>query len=300
MAASKGFFLRKKKELKADYLAIVDLGIPDPYTPAITLGTRGMVSLEVTCEGSSIDLHSGSHGGIVFNPLHALVEVLAKLRDSKTGKILIPGYYDQVEELSEAEKSVLSFNFDPIVYEEQFGAAPTGGEVAFPPLVRNWLRPTIEINGLFGGYTGDGMKTVIPAKAHAKLTCRIVANQDPHLVAQQVTDFLKNEAPKGIKIQTHIYPGGGPAVRTSPLSEVSQAFAKAYEEVFQKPCQYILSGASIPVAPQLKEACGGDVVFLGLGLATDKIHSPNEHFGLDRIEKGTLIMAKAIELLKKD
>lgn len=288
----------KKKQLHADYLAIVDLGIPDAHSPAITLGTRGLVALEIELEGASLDLHSGSHGGIVFNPLHALVELLSRLRDPVTGEILVPGFYEGVQPMSETEKKRLSFAFDLKNYQKQFGAEATGGETKLPPLERNWLRPTIEINGLWGGYIGDGMKTVIPAKAHAKLTCRLVPNQDPAQIAKKVLKFLEQKVAKGVKITSQVIPGGGLAVRTSPDSKLTQAFAKAYEEVFQKPCQYILSGASIPVVPQLKEACGGDVILLGLGLDTDKIHSPNEHFGLDRIEKGILIMGLAMEALR--
>lgn len=288
----------RKKQLKADYLAIVDLGIPDPTTPAITLGTRGMVALEVTCEGSALDLHSGSHGGIVFNPLHALVEVLSKLRDDKTGKILVPGFYDSVKKIDDEDKKVLFFEFDQNSYRTQFGGEAVGGEVDFSPLERNWLRPTIEINGLWGGYTGDGMKTVIPAKAHAKLSCRLVPDQDPEHIAKLVSTFIKQNAPQGMKMHVRIFPGGGVAVRTSPHSKGVQAFAKAYEDVFEKPCRYILSGASIPVTPQLKEACEGEAILLGLGLSTDKIHSPNEHFGVDRLEKGALIMALALENLR--
>lgn len=288
----------KKNALQADYLAIVDLGIPNSETPAITLGTRGMTAMEIEWISSSLDLHSGSHGGIVFNPLHALVQTLSKLRDPVTGKILIPGFYDSVKEMPAAEKKILSFDFDAKIYKDQFAAEPTGGEIEFSPLERNWVRPTIEINGLWGGYIGDGMKTVIPSKAHAKLTCRLVPGQEPLKTAQQVIDFLEQHTPKGVTIRTRIFPGGGRAVRTSPESKVIKAFAGAYEEVFQKPCQYILSGASIPVAPQLQEACGGDIILLGLGLSTDNIHSPNEHFGLDRMEKGALIIARACERLR--
>lgn len=287
----------KKEMLQADYLAIVDLGIPAPNQPAITLGTRGLMAMEIELQGSNMDLHSGSHGGMAFNPLHALVELLSKLRDPE-GKILVPGFYDSMIAMSDADKKMLSFTFDAQDYQSQFGIDATGGEKKFSPLERNWLRPTIEINGLWGGYIGDGMKTVIPAKAHAKLTCRLVPGQDPLTSAQTILKFLEENVPKGIKIKTSIKPGGGCAVRISPRSKLTQAFASAYETVFQKPCEYILSGASIPIVPLLKETCGGDVIMMGLGLATDNIHSPNEHFGIDRIEKGMKIMAIAAQRLR--
>lgn len=157
----------QKHELKSDYLAIVDLGIPDLKTPAITLGIRGLVTFDVDVTGSNTDLHSGSHGGLAYNPLHALVEILAKLRDS-TGKITVPGFYDSIIPISEKESSQLSLKFDESNYHKQFDASASGGEQAYKPLERNWLRPTLEINGVWGGYNGTGFKTVIPPKPMPK------------------------------------------------------------------------------------------------------------------------------------
>jgi acetylornithine deacetylase/succinyl-diaminopimelate desuccinylase-like protein len=286
----------RTQELEADYLAIVDLGIRERHVPCLTLGLRGLVTMDVEVEGSSTDLHSGSHGGIVYNPIHALVELLAGLRD-KQGKITIPGFYDSVAAVSPEELSLLSFDFDAAEYEKQVGAFPAGGERDYAVLERGWIRPTLEINGICGGYTGKGFKTVIPAKAHAKISCRLVPNQDPQEIGALVADHLKKSAPQSISVQVHVHPGGGKASRVSPSSKVVKAFSKAFENVFKKPCQFILSGASIPIVPELSEACGGEVILLGLGLSTDRIHAPNEHFGLDRIEKGIQVMTQALELL---
>lgn len=288
----------KRKELKADYLAVVDLGMPNTNTPAVTLGIRGIVTMDVVVTGTHTDLHSGSHGGVAFNPIHALVKLLSMARDDN-GKITIPGFYDGVKPLAANEKAQISLAFDPDSYESDFGAKPTGGETAFNPLERNWTRPTLEVNGINGGYSGDGFKTVIPAKAMAKVSCRLVPDQDPEKIGRLVANFFETHAPQGTRVNVHLHHGGGKAVRGKVESKAVKAFAQAYEEVFQHPCQYIYAGGSIPVVTSLAEASGAEVVMVGLGLPDDCIHAPNEHFGLDRIEKGFLSTARAIELLKK-
>lgn len=284
--------------LSADYLAIVDAGIPAPDTPAVTLSTRGIVAMTVKATGSTIDLHSGSHGGVVYNPLHALVEVLASLRD-KEGKICVDGFYDDVVALDAAQREQISFDWDIDKYRATFGALPTGGETGYAPAERAWARPTLEINGISGGYGGEGFKTVIPAEAVAKVSCRLVAGQDPTTIGDAVKQHLESRAPEGIEISVAVHAGVGKAVQTSPSSPAVQPFAAAYTEVFGKECEYIMEGGSIPIIPELAAACGGDVVVLGVGLGDDKIHAPNEHFGVDRLEKGYLIIARAIELMAK-
>lgn len=288
---------QKKDQLKADYIAIVDLGM-HPGKPAITLGTRGIVTMDVEVTGTRSDLHSGSHGGIAFNPIHALVNLLASVRDA-SGKITIPGFYDGVVPLSEQEKSQLTLDFDPAQYEKSTGALPTGGEKAFSAPERAWCRPTLEINGINGGYSGDGFKTVIPSKAIAKVSCRLVPKQDPATIGRLVAKYLESHAPAGVKVKVKTHSGIGKAVRGQVDSEAVKAFAKAYEEVFNTSCDYLFAGGSIPIVPALVDASGGDVVMVGLGLDSDCIHAPNEHFGLDRIEKGFLSTARAIELLRK-
>lgn len=289
---------KKQKELKADYLAIVDLGLREANKPALTLGLRGLVTMDVTVQGSKTDLHSGSHGGLAYNPIHALVDMLSQLRDA-SGKIAVPGFYDSVLPVKEEDMAQLSLSFDAKNYEKMFEAKPTGGEKAHSPLERNWLRPTLEINGISGGYSGAGFKTVIPAKAHAKISCRLVPNQDPWKIGEMVAAFLRKKAPEGVKVDVQVRPGGGRAVRALTSSKVVQAFAKAYGEIFDSPCEFIFEGASIPIVPELSAASQSEVVLLGLGLSDDQIHAPNEHFGLDRLEKGFLVMARAIENLGK-
>lgn len=293
-----GLLPKKKDKLNADYLAIVDLGIPSAKKPSITLGVRGLVTMDVEVSSTHTDLHSGSHGGIAYNPIHALIELLASVRDS-SGKITIPGFYDSVLDVSMLEKAKVSFEFDATEYEKTFGAKPTGGEKELPPLERNGLRPTFEINGIKGGYSGEGFKTVIAAKAIAKVSCRLVPHQDPHVIGKLVADYLQKHAPEGTKVNVKIHPGSGTALRASADSAIAKAFSKAYEEIFNSNCEKVLSGASIPIVTELAAACGGEVILVGLGLATDCIHAPNEHFGLDRIEKGFLSITRAIELMKR-
>lgn len=289
---------QKSQELKADHLAIVDLGLRDPQVPAVTLGIRGLVTMDVEVKGSHIDLHSGSHGGIVFNPIHALVGLLANLRDEK-GHITIPGFYDHVVEIPAEERAKVSFQFDLADYQKATGAYPIGGEKDYSTLERAWIRPTLEINGIWGGYTGKGFKTVIPAKAYAKISCRLVPNQDPRQIGELVANYLRTNAPHGLEVSVHVHPGVGRAVQINFSAVLVQAFSQAFEEVFKVPCEFIFEGASIPIVTELAEVCGGEVILIGLGLSSDQIHAPNERFGLDRIEKGILIFARAIELLAK-
>jgi acetylornithine deacetylase/succinyl-diaminopimelate desuccinylase-like protein len=225
-----------------------------------------------------------------------LVELLAGLRDDQ-GRITIPGFYDQVIDMSAEERQEISFTFDPADYQQQTGACPVGGEKDYTPLERAGMRPTLEINGIHGGYTGRGFKTVIPAKAHAKISCRLVSDQEPAQIGELVAAYLKSHAPAGVQVSVHVHAGQGEAVRVSSQVPVVKSFAKAYEEVFGRSCEFILTGGSIPIGAKLAEACGGEMIVMGLGLDSDLIHAPNEHFGLDRIEKGILIMARAIENL---
>lgn len=286
----------KKKELQADYLAIVDVGISDATSPSITLGVRGIVTMDVEVTGSNTDLHSGSHGGLAYNPLHALVNLLGSIRDD-SGRITIPGFYDDVLDMPDKDRRQVSFAFDHKKYEKEFGAKPTGGEQDLEPMERNWLRPTLEINGIKGGYSGDGFKTVIPAKAIAKVSCRLVPNQDPIKIGRLVAKYFESKAPEGVRVSVHIHPGSGKSLRASPDSRVAKAFSKSYEEIFGKHCERIYCGASIPIVTELAAASNSEVILVGLGLDSDAIHAPNEHFSLDRLEKGFLSIARAIQIL---
>jgi acetylornithine deacetylase/succinyl-diaminopimelate desuccinylase-like protein len=287
---------QKKEKLKADYLVIVDMGLEHPKQPAVTLGVRGIFTMDVELEGSHTDMHSGCHGGVVYNPIHALVKLLANLRD-QDGHVTIPGFYDDVLIMSDKEKKELALDFDEASYLKTFGASPSGGEKGFSPLERAWLRPTLEINGIAGGYYGPGFKTVIPAKAHAKVSCRLVPNQSPEKMANLVSTYLRQQVPEGMKLTIHIHDGTGCAIRADVNSEVVRTFSQAFSDVFSEPCQYIFSGGSIPIVTELAKASQAEVVLVGVGLPDDQIHAPNEHFGVKRLQQGFSTIVRALELL---
>lgn len=291
-----GILATRKAALAADHLFVVDLGIHAPESPALTLGVRGIATMSVEIIGSNSDLHSGTHGGIVYNPNRAMVELLAKLYDDE-GRVTVPGFYADVVTPTADELAKLDFHFDESEYEAMFGAKAVGGETNYSALQSAWIRPTLEINGIGGGYTGEGFKTVIPARTIAKLSVRLVPNQDPVKIAAAVERFLKGNVPLGVELKVEINPGVGKAVRSSPNSKAVVASAAVYSAVFNKPCQFILSGGSIPIVPGLAEAAEAEVVMMGYGLPDDNIHAPNEHFGMDRVRRGFATMGAILELL---
>lgn len=288
----------KQKELQADHLLVVDAGFEKKDKPGVTLGVRGLTALEVKVSGSKSDLHSGVYGGIALNPNHALVRLLASLRDEK-GKITVEGFYDDITPTSEDFRKNLSFDFDEKEFEKETGILPKGGEEDYSPLESNWLRPTLEVNGIRGGYGGEGFKTVIPKEAIAKISCRLVPGQDPKKIANLIKKHLEQRTPEGIKIDVKAL-HGGEAVRTNPLAKVVEATSRAYSEVFNKECRNILCGASIPIVSELAKTSNSEVVLLGYGLPEDLIHAPNENFSIDRLEKGFITIVRILEILGED
>ncbi|MDD2943614.1 MAG: dipeptidase [bacterium] len=291
-----GILDQHKEELKAEHLLIVDFGFTDMRRPSVCMGMRGLCTMTVKLKGSNSDLHSGVHGGIVYNTNHALIEILSGMRDAN-GKITIPGFYDGVIALSDLEKSKINFDFNENDYVKMFDAQPTGGEKNLSPLESAWTRPTLEINGIAGGYHGNGFKTVIPKEALAKISCRTVVGQDPWKVGELVKNYILEKLPKGITAEITIHPGIGEAVRTDPNSEVMQAAARAFSEVLGKDCSITLEGASVPIVANLTKVSGGDVAMIGYGLPGDNIHAPNEHFGLDRLKYGFCAIGRILEIL---
>lgn len=289
---------QKEEQLKADYLLVVDFDIPAPGTPGISLGTRGLVTLDVECSNSSIDLHSGVHGGIALNPNRALVSMLSTLWDAN-GRVTVPHFYDDVEELSAEHLSSVDMSFDTEQYSQQFGVKAFSNESGYSIKEACWLRPTLEINGMSGGYTGMGFKTVIPAKATAKISCRLVPGQDPEKIGRSVAEHLHSQAPRGIGLKAEII-HGAKAYRSNIDSSIVKTSALAYEEIFGKPCKYLFCGGSVPIVVDLAKASGAEVAMIGVGLADDDIHAPNEHFGLDRFEIGYLTMGRILSRLSSN
>ncbi len=289
-----GILDAKRKELQADHIFIVDVDMYGKGIPAVTLGVRGVTSINVTVKNSSADLHSGVFGGVVLNPARALATAVGKMWDEK-GKVTIPGFYEGVKTLSKKEHDVLDWEADAKASAAPFDIKVFQGEGGFSLLESNWIRPTLEINGMESGYTGDGVKTIIPSKSMVKLSCRLVPNQDPEHVIAAIETFLKNNLPEGIEISLE-KGHGTPGMMTPLNSKTVEGAIKAYEAVFKTKCRRKLCGATIPIASLLSKACGGELVMIGVGLLTDSMHAPNECFGLDRFKEGFLSVTQILEV----
>ena len=290
------YLKEKKEEVRADYVLIVDSDIPEENSPAVTVGIRGITTAEITLQGPNSDLHSGLYGGIVYNPIQGLCKILSQFHDSE-GRVTIPEFYDQVQELSKEEKEDLYLDFDEKAFESELDTKPVGGEKGYSPLERSGLRPTFEINGIWGGYIEEGFKTVIPSKAHAKVSMRLVSDQDPEKVNQLFEKHLRALVPEGFKLTIETSHAPAPPFMADFHSKLMEAAQWAYSEVFEKPCKKFAGGGSLPVALELKKASGGEVVALGVALSSDKIHAPNEHFSISRLKKGYLVITQLIERL---
>lgn len=297
-SSSKGLssILEKNKELfQADGLLVVDFDLPGKGEPGITLGAKGIVPLDVVVTASNTDLHSGHHGGIALNPIRALINLLSKIWD-ENGSIVIPNFYENVQSF---DPNNYDLHFDEKQYINSFGVKAFCPEKGYSPLETNWFRPTIDINGIEGGYHQEGFKTVIPAKAKAKVSCRIVPNQTPKEVGEKISQFLKQNLQKNLEIEVDIHSGGGP-ISSDLNSPLAKWALKAYSEVFNKPCKKIMTGGSVPIIADMAKVLGCTPVMMGMGLAEDNIHAPNEHFGWDRMQTGFLVMAKILQLLAND
>lgn len=284
-------------KFRADHLLIVDFALRTRKKAAISAGLRGVVTFEMELTGSSVDLHSGGHGGVVYNPNHALVEMLAKVRDAR-GRITIPGFYDGVTPLEDRYRRKVNLDFDTAEYRAAFGAEPTGGEQEYSPAERYTIRPTFEINGIGGGYAGAGFKTVIPAKAVAKFSCRTVPGQDPTRLATLIESFFRSLLPPGISMRFAVDHSGA-GYRCNLEAPVVKAAEQAVSEVMQSACEFIFVGGSVPIVGELSAVSGADAALIGYGLPTDGWHSPNEHFGLDRLRMGFVTILRIVDILSR-
>lgn len=289
-----GILEKKKDQLKADYLLVVDLDMLGEDEPAITLGMRGIATINVFCRNGRLDFHSGMFGGIVMNPAVSLVKAVGQLWD-EDGHIAIPHFYDRVKSFKKEELEPFSWDVDPKKRTQSFKVGAFSREKGCTLLESNWIRPSLEINGINSGYTGEGFKTIIPAEAMVKLSCRLVPNQDPNELLQLISAFLKEKIPKGIEVKLELGHGSRGFI-TSPHSLFSKITTRAFEDVFQTPCKKILCGATIPIVPALAELSGGELVMTGVGLPEDGMHAPNESFSLKRFEKGFLSIVRILEI----
>ena len=279
--------------LSADVAVISDTGIFARGVPSLTVGLRGLSGVEVEVRGPSLDLHSGSFGGAVQNPIEALARMLASLKDPDSGRILVPGFYDDVVEPTDTERAAYaSLPFDEDAFRAAAGGiAETVGEEGWTVLERRWVRPTLEINGIWGGYQGPGSKTIIPAHAGAKISCRLVPNQKPAVIAEAVAGALRAALPRGVSADIVVKHGGNPVVTPADHPAV-RAASRAMAAVFGKEPVIIREGGSIPPVEVFQRVLGVQSVLVGVGLPDDKIHGPNEKFDLDHYAMGIRVLAR--------
>lgn len=281
-----GDFVKAYKDLlEADVILISDTGIISNEHPSITTGLRGLSYVEVEVTGPNRDLHSGMYGGQVANPINVLCEMIASLRDENK-HITIPGFYDDVAELSDEERAEMAkAPFSEEEYKASLYIAATEGEKGYTTLERVSIRPTLDVNGIWGGYTGEGAKTVIASKAHAKISMRLVPNQSSEKITKLFSDHFNKIAPPSVKVKVTPHHGGEPAV--TPTDSVAyQAASKAFEETWGKTPIPMREGGSIPIVALFEKELGLKTVLMGFGLDEDAIHSPNESYGIFNFVKG--------------
>ncbi len=273
------------KDLEADFVCVSDTAMFGRGIPSLCVGLRGLAILEVHVSGPKQDLHSGSFGGGVVNPVNALAKMIGSLHDAD-GRVTVPGFYDRVLPLTEAErKEIASLPFDEKEWLASTGAPAVAGEKGYSTLERIWARPTLDCNGIAGGFQGDGSKTIIPARAMAKITCRLVPDQDPEEIARLVGQHLEKIAPPGVRVKIALGHGGHPylAPTNHPVFEVAKrAFAKA----FGRPTVFIREGGSIPFVRTIADATGKPCLLMGFGQPDENAHAPNEWLDLENFHLG--------------
>jgi acetylornithine deacetylase/succinyl-diaminopimelate desuccinylase-like protein len=280
-------YLRKEKaKLKADFALVCDTELFAPNLPTLCVGLRGLVYTEIEAKGAMTDLHSGMYGGAAPNPLFALVEILSKLKDAK-GHIQIPGFYKGVKAPSKDElKAWKRLPFNEEHYRKtEVGSKVLTGEPGYSVLYRTWARPTLEVHGMPGGFTAAGAKTVIPARASAKVSMRLVPNQDPDEIFKKYSKFVKKLTPKGIEINIKLH-SKGPACVVNTNNRFIKPATEAMHEVFKKNTVFIRSGGSIPVVTDFQDVLKIPSVMMGFGLPDDNLHAPNEKFHIPNFYRG--------------
>jgi acetylornithine deacetylase/succinyl-diaminopimelate desuccinylase-like protein len=291
------FLAENKEKLACDVVIISDSDMWDRGVPAITYSLRGLAALEFSLKTANTDLHSGMFGGGVQNANHLLVQLLSTLHDAN-GKVNVEGFYDDVLELTEFEKEqIKALGFDEEKLKKQLGLTElTGGENNYPYPEKINSRPTLELNGIWGGFQGEGTKTVIPNEAHAKITCRLVNNQNPEKIQGLIKKHLEENAPKGCTVKVTLQDTGNPFL--TPIDDpMIQKAAAAYEQVYGKAPVYKREGGSIPIVSDFNHTLNSPVVLMGFGLPDENLHAPNEHFNLENFDKGILTICSFLSLI---
>ena len=279
-------FCEKHKEmLQADIILVSDTSMIAPDVPSITTGLRGLAYWQVEVTGPNVDLHSGLFGGAVANPINVLSKMIAQTID-EDGRILIPGFYDDVVEVSEKERELMSkAPFSLEAYKQSLNIEEVSGEKGYTTNERTGIRPTFDVCGIWGGYTGEGAKTVLPSKAYAKISTRLVPNQDHKKIEKIFVEYFESIAPKSVKVKA-AYLHGGPSYVCPIDLPAYKAAEKAYKEVYGKEPVPVRSGGSIPIIATFEEVLGTKSILMGFGLGSDAIHSPNENFPLQQFFNG--------------
>jgi acetylornithine deacetylase/succinyl-diaminopimelate desuccinylase-like protein len=290
------FVKKNRKLLACDSILISDTHMQAIKTPSITYGLRGLTYLEVTVTSIKGDQHSGTFGGAVANPIQVLAEILVNCKDPKTSKVKIPGFYDDVVNLTKQDRVELAkIPHDDAKYARSLGAVKTFGEKGFTTNERTGARPTFEVNGIWGGHTGEGVKTVLPAKASAKVSMRLVANQNPDKIAKLFKDHVKNVAPDTVKVDVRMYENNGHAALTPLDAPGMKAAAAAIKKVYKKDPYFTREGGSIPVVADFQQLLGVETILLGFGLPDDNLHAPNEKFDIAQFRNGLLTSSAFLE-----
>jgi acetylornithine deacetylase/succinyl-diaminopimelate desuccinylase-like protein len=293
------FIREHRKMLDADVILVSDTAMLGPEQPALTYGLRGILYTQIDVQGPSKDLHSGHFGGTVENPANALAVIIAALKDAD-GRILVPGFYDQVRPLSDAErKAIAQVPFDEKGFIGESGSPMARGEKGYSTIERQWARPTCDVNGLWSGYQGEGSKTVLPAKAGAKVSFRLVPDQHPRDLFPKLEAYVKKVAPPGVTVHlTDMH--SAPPFLTSPDHPMLEAAKRALRRAWTREPVMIREGGSIPVMSTFEETHGLPAILLGFGLDDDQVHSPNEKFSLSSFYGGMKSCAYLYEELAKD
>ncbi len=291
-------YVRKEKaKLKADFALVCDTELFAPNLPTLCVGLRGLVYTEIEAKGAMTDLHSGMYGGAAPNPLFALIEIISKLKDAK-GKILIPGFYSKVKAPTKAELAAWKkLPFKEEHYRKtEVGSKVLTGEPGYSVLYRTWARPTLEVHGMPGGFVASGAKTVIPARASAKVSMRLVPNQDPDDILKRYLAYVKKLTPKGIELNVKVY-SKGPACVVSTDNRFIKAATDAMRDVFKKETVFIRSGGSIPIVTDFQDVMKLPSVMMGFGLPDDNLHAPNEKFHIPNFYRGIESIIRFFEKL---
>ncbi len=289
------YVAQNPQKLKADVALVSDTGMYEDGVPTLNIGLRGLVYMEIEAHGPARDLHSGVYGGAAPNAVYGLIELLAKAKDAD-GRILIPRVYDDVEPPSKEEKqSWEHLHFDEQEFlAKEVGSTALTGEPGYSVFERTWARPTFEVHGIAGGFTGAGAKTVIPAKAVAKVSLRLVPKQDPDKIVAAVKEWVKNNQPKGIECEVRVL-SAGPGLMVNPDHPAIRVAAKAYSDIFGKPTVFIRSGGSIPIVGDFATHLHIPTILMGFGLPDDGLHSPNEKYKIQNYYDGIRTVAHFLE-----